>query len=91
MTAQQKEKVAVAIAEAEAVKAQADGQAYSVTKRAEAESSAIRMQNAALQQSKEVLELRRIEVELVRASRWNGALPVNMYSGAPVPFLNVGK
>ena len=41
------------------------------------------MQNAALVQSKEVLELRRIEVEKIKAEKWNGALPSAIYSGAP--------
>lgn len=91
VTAQQKEKVAVAEAEATAIKAAADGQAYAVTKKAEAEANALRIQNTALQQSKDVLELRRIEVEMVKASKWDGALPVNMYAGAPMPFLQIGK
>jgi prohibitin 2 len=38
-----------------------------------------------------VLELRRIEVERAKAERWNGALPAAVYSGAPIPFLNVTK
>jgi hypothetical protein len=49
------------------------------------------VQNAALAQNKDVLELRRIEVERVKAERWNGQLPSAIYAGAPVPFLNVGK
>lgn len=91
ITAQQKEKVAVAEAEATALKAKADGQAYAVTKEAEAAANALRIQNAALQQSKDVLELRRIEVELVKAKAWDGALPQHIYAGAPIPFLQVGK
>jgi prohibitin 2 len=38
-----------------------------------------------------VLELRRIEVEKVKAERWNGALPTSVYAGTPVPFFNAGK
>ena len=34
------------------------------------------------------LELRRIEVEHVKAERWNGALPTAVYAGAPIPFFN---
>ena len=26
-------------------------------------------------------------VELEKAKRWNGVLPVNVYAGAPIPFL----
>ncbi len=87
--AQQKEKVAVAEAEARALRAQADGQAYAVTKKAEAEANSLRIQNSALRESKEVLELRRIEVDMVKAGKWNGALPQNMYAGAPIPFMNI--
>ena len=48
------------------------------------------MQQAALAQSHEVLELRRIEVERIKAERWDGKLPEAIYAGAPIPFLNVG-
>jgi HlyD family secretion protein len=51
----------------------------------------LRVQNAALREAKDVLELRRIEVERIKAEKWNGALPQAIYSGAPVPFLNVTK
>src|SRR5271156_4171094 len=71
---EQKQKVAVAEAEANAVKAKADGDSYALVK------------NAALSQSKEVLELRRIEVEQTKADRWNGQLPQNVYAGTPIPF-----
>lgn len=91
VTAQQKEKVAVAEAEATAVKAAADGRAYAVTKQAEAEANALRIQNTALQQSKDVLELRRIEVEMTKASRWDGALPTSIYAGTPIPFFTPTK
>lgn len=87
--AQQKEKVAIAEAEATALKAQADGQAYAVTKKAEAEANALRIQNSALRENKDVLELRRIEVELAKAGKWNGQLPQAIYAGAPVPFMNM--
>lgn len=91
VTAQQKEKVAVAQAEADAVKARADGEAYALLKSATAQADALRIQNAALAQNKDVLELRRIEVEATKAAKWNGALPQNIYAGAPIPFFNVGK
>jgi len=87
--AEQKQKVAVAEAEASAVKARADGEAYANLKVATAQAEALKIQNAALAQNKDVLELRRIEVERVKAERWNGQLPQNVYSGAPIPFLQV--
>lgn len=89
--AEQKQKVAIAEAEANAAKAKADGEAYANLKIATAQADALKIQNAALQQNKEVLELRRIEVDLERAKRWDGKLPVNVYGSAPIPFMDVGK
>jgi prohibitin 2 len=89
--AEQKQKVAIAQAEADAVKATADGNAYANLKIATAQAEALRVQNSALAQNKDVLELRRIEVEQTKANRWNGQLPQNVYAGAPIPFLNVTK
>ncbi len=89
--AEQKQKVAVAEAEAKAVRATADGEAYKNITIANAQAEAIRVQSAALAQNKEILELRRIEVEQIKAHKWNGALPTAIYAGAPIPFLNVGK
>lgn len=85
--AEQKQKVAVAEAEASAVKARADGEAYANLKVATAQAEALKIQNAALAQNKDVLELRRIEVERTKAERWNGQLPQNIYANAPIPFL----
>lgn len=84
--AEQKQKVAIAEAEANAVKAKADGDAYAALKNAQAQAEALRVQNLALTQSKDVLELRRIQVEQTKADRWNGQLPQNVYAGAPIPF-----
>lgn len=89
--AEQKIKVVTAEAEASALKAKADGEAYANLTVAKAQAEALRVQNAALAQNKDVLELRRIEVENIKASRWNGALPTAVYAGAPIPFFNVGK
>lgn len=89
--AEQKQKVAIAEAEANAAKAKADGEAYAQLKVATAQADALRIQNAALAQNKDVLELRRIEVQLEQAKRWNGQLPQNVYGSAPIPFLNVAK
>lgn len=97
---EQKQKVAIAEAEATALKAKADGDAYATVTAANAQSKgyllqataqadAIRVQNAALKENKDVLELRRIEVELSKANKWDGKLPVNIYAGAPVPFMQV--
>lgn len=84
---EQKQKVAIAEAEAAAVKATADGDSYALLKNATAQADALKVQNAALVQSKDVLELRRIEVEQTKADRWNGQLPTNIYGSAPIPFL----
>jgi len=89
--AEQKQKVAVAEAEASAVRATADGQAYATIKNAEAQADAIKVQNAALTQGQQVLELRRIQVEQTKAEKWNGQLPSAVYAGAPIPFMNVGR
>src|SRR5215475_6453551 len=86
--AEQKQKVAVAEAEAAAIRARADGDAYANLKVATAQAEALKIQNSALAQNKDVLELRRIEVERVKAERWNGQLPQNVYAGAPIPFFN---
>lgn len=85
--AEQKQKVAIAEAEASAARATADGEAYSNLKIATAQADALKIQNAALAQNKDVLELRRIQVEQTKADRWNGQLPVNLYGSAPIPFL----
>ena len=89
--AEQKQKVAIAEAEANAVKAKADGDAYAALKNATAQAEALKVQNQALQQSKDVLELRRIQVEQTKADRWNGQLPQNVYASAPIPFFNPTK
>jgi prohibitin 2 len=90
VAAEQKQKVAVADAEATAVKVRADGEAYANLKVATAQADALKIQNAALAQNKDVLELRRIEVELVKAQKWNGqAVPQNVFGATPVPFLNM--
>jgi len=74
---------------ANAVKAKADGDAYAMLTNAKAQAESLRIQNVALRESKDVLELRRIEVEQIKATKWNGALPTAIYAGAPIPFLQV--
>lgn len=86
---EQKQKVAIAEAEANARKATADGEAYATLKVAQAQAEALKVQNAALAQNHDVLELRRIEVEQAKASKWDGKLPEAIYAGAPIPFLNL--
>jgi regulator of protease activity HflC (stomatin/prohibitin superfamily) len=86
--AEQKQKVAIAEAEANAQRVRADGQAYATTKAAQAEADSIRVKAQALAQNKDMLELRRIEVEQTKAARWDGKLPAAMYGSAPIPFLN---
>src|SRR6266403_923985 len=88
---EQKQKVAIAEAEASARRATADGEAYANLKVAQAQAEALRVQGASIQANPGVLELRRIEVEMKKAQQWNGVLPVNVYAGAPIPFLNVAK
>lgn len=88
---EQKQKVAVADAEARAVKVAADGEAYASLTIATAQAKALQIQNEALAKNKDVLELRRIEVEKIKAEKWNGVLPSAIYAGAPIPFLNVSK
>lgn len=89
---EQKQKVAIAEAEASAVKATADGDSYAKVKNATAEAEALRVQAAAISANPQVLELRRIEVQLKLAGTgWNGTLPTSVYAGAPIPFLNAGK
>lgn len=89
--AEQKIKVVTAEAEANAVKATADGEAYANLTVATAKAKALRVQNDALAQNKDVLELRRIEVEQTKAEKWDGALPYAIYAGAPIPFLDVAN
>lgn len=86
---EQKQKVAIAEAEASALRAKADGEAYANLKVATAQADALKIQNAALSQNKDVLELRRIEVELVKANKWDGALPQHIYASAPIPFMGL--
>lgn len=89
--AEQKQKVAVAEAEASAVRASADGQAYATLKNATAAADALRIQGKALDENPRILELRKIDVEMAKAGRWNGALPQAIYAGAPIPFMSIPK
>lgn len=76
--------------EQEALAAQAqvatrEAQARSVVATAEGKARALQVEQQALQNAPQVLELRAIE-------RWNGHLPVYMTAGAPMPFIgNISK
>ncbi|WP_109127100.1 prohibitin family protein [Dyella sp. C11] len=87
--AEQRAKVVTAQADADALKAQADGEAYATVTAANAQAEALRAQSDALAKSKDVLELRRIEVEKIKAEKWNGELPQHIYANAPIPFLQM--
>lgn len=84
---EQKQKVAIAEAEAHAIQARADGDAYAQLKLATAQAESIKIQSTALAQNASVLELRRIEVDMVRAKQWKGDVPTTMYGSAPIPFV----
>ena len=77
---EQKQVVAIAEANARATVATAEAQAKSIS-----------LQAQALKESNSLLELKRVEVEMEKAKKWDGKLPVNMYSNAPMPFLNLSK
>jgi regulator of protease activity HflC (stomatin/prohibitin superfamily) len=90
--AEQKQKVAVAEAEAHALKLSADGEAYAKLANAKAEAESLRLLNTAVAQNKDVLELKRIEVSLVEANKWNGARVANQFYGsAPVQVQQLTK
>jgi prohibitin 2 len=89
--AEQKQKVAIAEAEANAVKATADGDAYATVKNATASAEALRVQANAITTNPQILELKRIEVQMKQAERWGGGVPSAIYGSAPIPFLNVSK
>lgn len=56
---------------------------------AKAEAEAMRIKTNALAQSKTLVEYERVQVEKIQAERWNGQLPTTIYSGAPLPILNL--
>lgn len=57
---------------------------------AKADAESIRLQSDAANNEKYV-SLKKVEVELEMAKKWNGVLPVNVYGSAPIPFLNLSK
>lgn len=86
---EQKQQVAIAEAHASAVKAEADGNAYAILKNATAQADALKVQGEAIAANPNVLELRRIDVDLARANKWDGVLPTQMFGSAPLPFMQI--
>jgi prohibitin 2 len=72
----------------EVVKANATAEATVATAKAQAE--AIRVQSKALAESPQFLELRRLDVEMAKAGRWNGILPTHVLGGV-TPFMDISK
>lgn len=81
-TVESEQKQVVAIAEA---------QARATIATAEAQAKSISLQAAALRESSSLLDLKRVEVQMEQAKRWDGKLPVNVYGSAPIPFMNLAK
>lgn len=69
-------------ANAEARLLQATAEAKAIQLQGEAQAAAIRAQSEALKENSQLIELR-------RAERWDGKLPVNLYGSAPIPFMSV--
>lgn len=84
---EQQQKVVTAKAEAESTQARATADAFSITAVATAKAKALEVEGKALRENSNVAELRRIEVDMVRAQRWNGSVPTTMYGSAPIPFV----
>lgn len=98
--AEQKSRVAVAEAEAriavaqaqgqaDSAKAAADGNSYSVRTNATAAADALKLQNAALASSKDVLAIKQLEVQLQWAQNWKGGYPSIIGGNAPASFMNI--
>ncbi|TPJ33655.1 prohibitin family protein [Mesorhizobium sp. B2-8-3] len=97
--AQEKVKADIAVAQArgraDSLKAEADANAYKL--KAEGEASAFKLKAegeataAAIEARAKALAANSALVELTKAEKWNGALPVTMQPNAAIPFMNVGK
>lgn len=79
---QAQQKVATANGNRDAQIAEAEGQAQTIKLTAEAEAEKIRLQNQELVKSPQY-------VELIKAQRWDGKLPITFSGGGVQPFLNV--
>lgn len=84
---EQQQKVVTAKAEAESTQARASAEAFAIAAVATAKAKALEVEGKALRENSNVAELRRIEVDMVRAQRWNGTVPATMYGSAPIPFV----
>lgn len=73
---------AAAAGEADARVFQATAEAKAIQMQGEAQATAIKAQGDALKANTGLVDLR-------RAERWDGKLPVNIYGSAPIPFMNV--
>lgn len=67
---------------ADAVRAEAQARADATKLQGDAEAAAIRARADALKQNVNL-------VELIKAEKWNGALPTTMLPGSATPFLNI--
>lgn len=80
---------------ANAARAKAAGDADARLFQATAEAKAIQLQGEAqgraIQAQAEALKANPNLVELRKAERWDGKLPVNIYGSAPIPFLNAAN
>lgn len=79
---QRENEVRTAEAKAAIQVAEAKGAAESTLLRAEAEAKSIRLRADALSENAKLVELNAVE-------KWDGRLPVNIYGGAAVPFINI--
>lgn len=70
---------------------QVEFEALQKIEQAKAEAESVRLRANALKENPRFLELKKLEVEMKRAEKWDGKLPVNIYGSAPIPFLNVGN
>lgn len=76
--------VTKANADADAQRAKAQAEADTIRLRAVAEAEAIRSRGAALRDNPSL-------IDLTKAERWDGKLPVTMVPGSAIPFLDVGR
>ena len=88
---QRENEVKTAEAQAAIEVAQAKGQAEAKLTNARAEAESLKIQNEALKQSTDILELRRIEVSKLAAEKWDGKLPTTMVPNSAMPFINIAK
>ena len=95
VTEEGKQQVIKAKAEADSQKAASEAKAYSIKVESEAKAEATKQiglaEAAAIREKSKALSENSKLVELTKAEKWNGALPVNMYGSAPLPLLNLGK